>query len=362
MVARLGEGHDRTPISTKYATKATATILEHGSGLAAQAASASPGENILSIRSLSTHFFTPQGVIKAVNNVSIDVGAKEVVGIVGESGSGKSMTANSIMRVVPSPGKIVGGQIWFNGVDLLKLRDSEMREIRGAKIAICFQDPGSYLSPLERAGDQIAEVLISHRNIGKREAMKKAIELMSSVKIPSPETRANDYPHRLSGGMKQRVMIAMALALDPDIVILDEPTTALDVIVQYQILELLENLKKRLDMSFILITHDMGVVANVCDKVYVMYAGEILEHGEVRPLLKQPLHPYTAGLLDCILRLDRGKKDLTIMPGSVPDLANVPSGCAFHPRCPRATAECATSHPELFEAKEKHWARCRRYD
>lgn len=317
---------------------------------------------MLSVRDLKTYFFTRKGVVKAVDGVSFDLHKKEALGIVGESGSGKSMTCFSIMRLVPDPpGKIVAGEAFLKGQDLLKLSASEMRKIRGSGISMSFQDPMTYLNPVIRVGDQIAEAILLHNDVDKKKAWDIAVNAMKLTEINNPEKRAHDYPHQLSGGMRQRILISMALACDPDVLIADEPTTALDVIVQKEILNLLKSLRNELSTGMIIVSHDLGVVAEVCDRVAVMYAGNIVEIATTKELFEDALHPYTIGLMESIPRADRGKQRLLTIPGTVPDLINPPSGCKFHPRCPYVAAECRTQLPPLEKAGDRkvrciHWA------
>jgi oligopeptide/dipeptide ABC transporter ATP-binding protein len=319
-------------------------------------------DTVLSVRDLKTYFFTRKGVVKAVDGVSFDLHKKEALGIVGESGSGKSMTCFSIMRLVPDPpGKIVAGEAFLKGQDLLKLSASEMRKIRGSGISMSFQDPMTYLNPVIRVGDQIAEAILLHNDVDKKKAWDIAVNAMKLTEINNPEKRAHDYPHQLSGGMRQRILISMALACDPDVLIADEPTTALDVIVQKEILNLLKSLRNELSTGMIIVSHDLGVVAEVCDRVAVMYAGNIVEIATTKELFEDALHPYTIGLMESIPRADRGKQRLLTIPGTVPDLINPPSGCKFHPRCPYVAAECRTQLPPLEKAGDRkvrciHWA------
>jgi oligopeptide transport system ATP-binding protein len=318
--------------------------------------------NVLSVRDLKTQFFTRKGVVKAVDGVSFNLKKKEALGLVGESGSGKSVTCFSIMRLVPSPpGRIVGGEVFLNGRDLLKLTSKEMRKVRGGGISMSFQDPMTYLNPVMRVGDQIAEAILLHKNVDKKEAFKMAVRAMRLTEINNPEKRALDYPHQLSGGMRQRVLISMALACDPDVLIADEPTTALDVVVQRDILNLLSDLRSELSTGMIIVSHDLGVVAEVCDRVAVMYAGNIVEIATSKELFEDPLHPYTMGLMESIPRADRGKQRLITIPGAVPDLSNPPSGCKFHPRCPYATVECMTELPALEKVDGNRYVRCIRF-
>ncbi len=303
-------------------------------------------DNVLKIRNLSTHYFSRRGVLKAVDRVSMDLKKQEFIGIVGESGCGKSTLAFSIMRLIQPPGKIVEGKILFNGKDLLKLRDEEMRKVRGKEIGMVFQDPMTSLDPLEKIGDQIVETIQMHEEIGKKEALEKAMKLLESVGLPGD--RVNYYPHQLSGGQRQRVMIALAIALNPTLLIADEPTTALDVIVQEKIMEILDRMKKE-GRSIILITHDFSLAAEKSDRIVIMYAGWIVEMGDSSKLVKEPMHPYTEGLLDSVpdIWLDRKIKTMSGFP---PDLINPPPGCKFHPRCPHAMEKCRQEEPPLVEA------------
>ena len=302
---------------------------------------------ILKVDDLKTHFFTEQGTIRAVDGVNLYVGKGETLGLVGESGSGKSMTALSIMRLVPPPGKIVSGGIRFKGSDLLKIEEGEMRRIRGDEISMIFQEPMTSLNPVYTIGDQIAEVFRYHRDMSRGEIEERSIDMLRQVEIPSPESRYMDYPHQLSGGMRQRVMIAMALALSPDLMIADEPTTALDVTIQASILELINKIKEEMEMSVILITHDLGVVHEVADRISVMYAGVIVEESSVGDLFKNPLHPYTRALLKSLPSRNVGKKKLFTIPGSVPKLSDLPSGCRFSPRCREVMDICTKEEPEM---------------
>ncbi len=306
---------------------------------------AEENDNVLKIRNLSTHYFSRRGVLKAVDRVSMDLKKQEFIGIVGESGCGKSTLAFSIMRLIQPPGKIVEGEILFNGKDLLKLRDEEMRKVRGKEIGMVFQDPMTSLDPLEKIGDQIVETIQMHEDIGKKEALEKAMRLLESVGLPGD--RVNYYPHQLSGGQRQRVMIALAIALNPTLLIADEPTTALDVIVQEKIMEILDRMKKE-GRSIILITHDFSLAAEKSDRIVIMYAGWIVEMGDSSKLVKEPMHPYTEGLLDSVpdIWLDRKIKTMSGFP---PDLINPPPGCKFHPRCPHAMEKCRQEEPPLVE-------------
>ncbi len=302
---------------------------------------------LLEIHNLTTAFPGEDRLLKAVDGVSFIIRKGEVLCLVGESGCGKSMTALSILQLVPPPGSIIGGEVLFDGRDLLKMELEDIRLIRGDRISMVFQEPMSALNPVFTLGDQVAEVLRIHRNMDRREANLKAVQLLEQVGIPDPERRAGEYPHQMSGGMQQRSLIAMAMACEPDLLIADEPTTALDVTVQAQILRLMERLIRGHDRSLLLITHDLGVVAEVADRVCVMYAGVIVEISAVKPLFADPGHPYTMGLLASLP--SPGDRNYHSIPGSVPDLADMPSGCRFHPRCPRAQEICTETEPELVE-------------
>ncbi|GED32465.1 ABC transporter ATP-binding protein [Brevibacillus centrosporus] len=319
-------------------------------------------EKILDVRNLQTHFFTDDGVSKAVDGVDFSLNKGETLGLVGESGCGKSITSLSILRLIASPpGKIVGGEILFKGQDLLKRSEPEMRAIRGNEISMIFQEPMTSLNPVYTVGEQIAEVLRLHQNMGRKEAWDKAVEMLGLVGIPSPEKRATQEPHELSGGMRQRVMIAMALACRPEILIADEPTTALDVTIQAQILELMKKLQVELGMSIIMITHDLGVVAETCDRVAVMYAGKVVEYTTAKNLFENPRHPYTIGLMNSLPRLDEDVEELQAIKGNVPSPFNMPVGCRFAPRCPHATPLCETRLPELLEQADGSQVRCWMY-
>jgi len=299
------------------------------------------------------------GTVRAVDGVDFSIDTEQTVGIVGESGCGKSVTALSVMRLVPHPpGRTIAGDIVFEGQNLLRKTEEEMQRIRGGRIAMSFQDPMTYLNPVKKVGEQIAEAITLHQNVDKKEALEAAVEMIKLVGIPSPYERAMDYPHQLSGGMRQRVMIAMALSCKPRLLIADEPTTALDVIIQDEILELIQNLRKEVGTSTILITHDLAIVAGLCDYVAVMYAGSIIERGKTINVFDEPLHPYTKGLLNSIPRLDRGKERLKSIKGSVPNLVNPPLGCKFHPRCPDATPICRTEMPQMLDAGAERLVAC----
>jgi oligopeptide/dipeptide ABC transporter ATP-binding protein len=318
-------------------------------------------EALLDVRNLKTYFYIREGVAKAVDGVDLTIRRGESLALVGESGCGKSVTACSILRLIPTPpGKIVAGEILFAGKDLLLLPEHELRGIRGNRIAMVFQDPLTSLNPVFRIGTQVAEVLQVHRGLRRQEAMEQALRLLKDVGIPAPEQRIRDYPHQMSGGMRQRVMIAMALACEPQLIIADEPTTALDVTVQAQILELLHGLKKSRDMALLLITHDLGVVAETAQRVAVMYAGRIMEYADVKTLFQTPLNPYTKGLLASLPR--SGEKRLTPIKGMVPPILELPRGCKFNTRCPYVFDHCLTEEPCLLpvnsHAAEQHLVRC----
>ncbi len=317
---------------------------------------------LLEVRNLKTYFYTEDGVVHAVDGVDFYVNSGEVLGIVGESGCGKSVTSLSIMRLISQPGKIEAGEILFEGKDLVKATEEEMMKIRGNRVSMIFQQPQSALNPVFRAGDQISEVLNIHQDFGKEAGQKRAVELLKLVGIPEPESRAQSFPHELSGGMAQRVMIAMALACVPDLLIADEPTTALDVTIQAQILDLMRDMRTQLGSAMILITHDLGVIAEMADRVAVMYAGEIVEQSPVASLFDEPLHPYTKGLIGSIPVLGEVRERLDVIPGSVPNLVNLPTGCRFAPRCMARVEHnlsiCADKRPELVEVYEGHKVRC----
>jgi oligopeptide/dipeptide ABC transporter ATP-binding protein len=304
-------------------------------------------ETLLDADELKTYLFTSAGVVKAVDGVSLKIRRGESVGLVGESGCGKTMTALSFLRLLPIPGKIVGGRILFDGLDLAALPESQMREIRGSRISMVFQDPMTFLNPVLTAERQIGETIKRHQMVSDSEVEEKVVTLLEKVGIANPRATKDYYPHQLSGGMRQRILIATAISCNPSLLIADEPTTALDVTVQAQILELLRTLVNELNASLLLITHDLGVVAEICDSVYVMYAGKIVEHGDVYSVFEEPKHPYTVGLLKSVLSIDEFKKDLSTIEGVVPNLINPPSGCRFHPRCPHVMNICRNKEPKL---------------
>ncbi|NLN83967.1 MAG: ABC transporter ATP-binding protein [Firmicutes bacterium] len=305
-------------------------------------------DTLLDVRNLSTHFYTSEGTVKAVNDISFKIKNGETLALVGESGCGKSVTSLSIMGLIPwPPGKIVAGQIEFEGQDLLKLKPAQMQKIRGNEISMIFQEPMTSLNPVYTIGFQIAEALMLHQNMKASEANEKAVNMLKLVGIPEPAKRVKEYPHQLSGGMRQRAMIAMALACNPRLLIADEPTTALDVTIQAQILDLLGKLKEELGMAILLITHDLGVVAEMAERVIVMYAGKIVEEADVISLFKDPYHPYTQGLLDSIPKLEGKEERLHVIKGVVPNPVHMPQGCSFQPRCPKATEKCSQIEPPL---------------
>jgi oligopeptide/dipeptide ABC transporter ATP-binding protein len=316
-------------------------------------------KKLLEIRDLKTYFAADSGEFRAVDGVSFSLEAGRTLGIVGESGCGKSVTSLSIMGLVPQPpGRIAGGEILFDGVDLLKLSAEEMRELRGNKISMIFQEPMTSLNPVFTIGDQIVEGILRHRPVSRDEAKARALEMLRRVRIPSPEQRFDDYPHRLSGGMRQRAMIAMALACDPRLLIADEPTTALDVTIQAQILDLMRNLRDETGTSIILITHDLGVIAELAHDVVVMYSGRIVERAPVGALFAQPQHPYTIGLLGSIPKLHQEQERLAVIEGQVPNPMAQITGCKFHPRCPFADEQCRRAEPPLNELGHGHQAAC----
>ena len=314
---------------------------------------------MLEVKDLRTAFYIREGVVPAVDGVSFYIDKEETLAIVGESGCGKSVTALSIMRLIKTPpGKTERGEIFFDGVDILKLPEKDMRSIRGNDIAMIFQEPMTSLNPVYTVGDQIAEAITLHQGVSKREARKQTIEMLRKVEIPLPEKRFDEYPHQLSGGMRQRIMIAMALSCNPKLLIADEPTTALDVTIQAQILDLMRGLRKEMGMSIMLITHDLGVVASMADRVIVMYAGKMVEEGLVRTVFKKPMHPYTHGLLNSIPHLDGEEELLHVIKGTVPNLLYLPEGCRFNPRCPYASDTCRQEQPQLTSVSDDHKVSC----
>lgn len=313
---------------------------------------------LLSVNKLKTHFSTPEGVIRAVDDVSFEIDRGRVLGLVGESGCGKSVTALSLMRLIPPSGRIISGEIFFDGHDLLKLGKEEIRKLRGNQMAMVFQDPMTSLNPVFTIGNQISEILRVHKGLKRSEAMNTAQFLLQRVGIPDPSRRVREYPHQLSGGMKQRVMIAMAISCEPSLIIADEPTTALDVTIQAQILRLLRELIETSNTALILISHDLGVIAEMADEVAIMYAGKIVEHADTAELFASPLHPYTIGLLQSIPRGEEKKKRLQTIEGSVPRLSDLPGGCMFNPRCKYVVERCRSEEPELVDSGGGHLVRC----
>ena len=329
-------------------------------------ANRSKGEILLEVRNLRTYFFTEAGVIKAVDGVDLTVHAGEVLGLVGESGCGKSVTSLSIMRLIGHPGEIVNGEVHFAGHDLIKLPEKKLEDIRGNHISMIFQQPISSLNPIYTIGYQVAEVLQIHENLKKKEAWKRTVELLRNVGISDPDRKSKAFPHELSGGQAQRVMIAMALATMPELLIADEPTTALDVTIQAQILDLLRDLRAKFGTTVIFITHDLGVVSEIADRVAVMYAGQIVEEADVATLFDDPKHPYTVGLIDCIPILGQVREWLTVIPGAVPNLIDLPPGCRFAPRCQARVkfdlSICTEEEPDIVKVGKNHTVRCFLYE
>jgi peptide/nickel transport system ATP-binding protein/oligopeptide transport system ATP-binding protein len=317
---------------------------------------------ILEVRNLTIHFFTEEGVVQAVENVSFEINPGEILGLVGESGCGKSVTGLSLLRLIPvPPGRIINGDILIDGKSLLNLEEKQMEKVRGNEISMIFQEPMTSLNPVFTIGDQIMEAIILHQRLDKAEARKRAIEMLDRVKIPSPEKRIDSYPHQLSGGMRQRAMIAMALSCQPKLLVADEPTTALDVTIQAQVLQLLKEIQKEMGMSVMLITHDLGVVSEIADRVAVMYAGRIFEYGPIEAIFREMRNPYTRGLMTSIPQLTEKKDRLNTIPGQVPDPMNLPVGCKFHPRCYLMIGECKKEEPPLFQVNGDHFSRCIRW-
>ncbi len=317
-------------------------------------------EEILRIEDLHVYFYTYAGVVRAVEDLNLTIYRGETFALVGETGCGKSMTMRAVMRLVPPPGRIVKGRIIFDGIDLLKLPEKEMRKIRGSKISMIFQDPNTALDPLYTVGYQVAETILAHKKVPKKSAWQRALRLFKVTEIPEPQHRLGAYPHELSGGMKQRVVTSIALSLEPKLLIADEPTTALDVTVQAQILELLRELQRKYSVTLVIITHNMGVVAEMANRIAVMYAGSIVEVADVYELFRNPLHPYTRGLLNAIPSITE-KKRLQAIPGTVPNMIRPPSGCKFHPRCSYAMEICKHKRPQIVEVSEGHLVACHLY-
>jgi len=316
--------------------------------------------DLLRIENLKTYFYTEAGVVQAVDEITFGVREGETLGLVGESGSGKTVTVLSALRIVPRPGRIVSGRILFRGEDLLEKSEREMAAIRGKEMAIAFQDPTSSLNPVFTIGSQLTEIVRQHQKIDRKEVNDRIVDLLRLVGIPDPETRIAQYPHELSGGMRQRVALARALCCNPSLIFLDEPTTNLDVTIQAQILELIASLQRKLNMSIVLVTHDMGVIADMSKRVVVMYAGRICETASVTDLFRNPKHPYTEALLASVPRLDRGKGELLVIPGNIPNLISPPSGCRFHPRCRYAQPICEKEIPRLQQMESDHYLACLR--
>jgi peptide/nickel transport system ATP-binding protein len=324
---------------------------------------------LLQVRSLSTHFFTEEGVVRAVENVSFEIHPAEILSLVGESGCGKSVTGLSLLKLIPTPpGRIVSGEILFDERNLIQLEEKEMEKVRGNEIAMVFQEPMTSLNPVFTIGEQIMEAILFHQSgstrtgkVDKTEARRRAIHMLDRVKIPFPEMRIDAYPHQLSGGMRQRAMIAMALSCQPKLLIADEPTTALDVTIQAQILRLLKEMQREMGMAVMLITHDLGVVSEIADRVAVMYAGRIVEYAPIEAIFSRMRHPYTKGLLDSVPQLEEKKKRLHAIPGQVPDPVDLPMGCKFHPRCYLMIEECKREEPPLFQVNGDHFSRCIRW-
>ena len=317
------------------------------------------GEHLLQVTDLKTHFFTRAGTVEAVDGVSFSLDRGVALGIVGESGSGKTVTALSLMRLVPKPGRIVGGHILLNPIgDLTEKSERDMEKIRGKNMSMAFQDPMTFLNPVMKVGDQITEAILLHQNIEKPAATRIACETMNLVGIPSPETRMLEYPHQMSGGMRQRILLAIGLSCDPDVLIADEITTALDAITQAKILRLLKDLRSRFGMALVLITHDLGVVAQLAERLIVMYAGRIMEMGSIVAIFKNPRNPYTQALLELVPRIDHRRGLLPTIDGSIPRLILPPSGCRFHPRCPRSSEICRKHVPDLKEIERQHLVAC----
>jgi peptide/nickel transport system ATP-binding protein len=314
-------------------------------------------ENILEVKNLKTYFYTEAGVVKAVDGVSFNVINGESLGIVGESGSGKTITSLSILRIVPQPGRIIDGKITYKGTNLLEKTEEEMRSIRGNELAIIFQDPNSSLNPVFNIETQLRDVLLAHEKLTKVGCQQKILELLRLVGLPDPEARMREYPHQFSGGMKQRVAIARALACQPKLLFADEPTTALDVTIQAQVLDLLDDLKKRMGMTLVMITHDMGIIAKITNRVMVLYAGQVCEIARTEELFENPRHPYTEALLAAVPRLDM-RKNLRVIPGNIPNLIEPPTGCRFHPRCKYTTEKCKNEVPILEELSSGHRCAC----
>lgn len=319
-------------------------------------------EKLLVVKDLKVHFNTARGIVKALDGVNLEIGRAETYGLVGETGSGKSVTALSIMRLIRPPGKIMEGKISFEGNELLGKTEEEMRMIRGSRIAMIFQEPMTSLNPVYTVGGQIAEPLKIHKSLEKSEILSKAVDLLNLVRMPEPLRTMAQYPHELSGGMRQRAMIAMMLSCDPSLLIADEPTTALDVTIQAQILQLMRELQQKMNSSILLITHDLGIVAEMCHRLAIMYAGQVVESATVNELFEDPKHPYTVGLLRAIPKPNERVSRLEVIPGSVPDLIHAPQGCKFHPRCPHVMDVCRSKEPSYIKVSEEHYVACHLYN
>jgi oligopeptide transport system ATP-binding protein len=316
--------------------------------------------SLLEIQDLKTYFFTEAGVVKAVDGISVSVGAKETIGLVGESGSGKTVTALSALRIVPRPGRIVSGSVKFDGADVLGYTEEQMRRLRGPKMAMVFQDPSSSLNPLYTVERQLTDILVFHQKLSRKEASQKAEHLLELVGIQDPRMRLKAYPHELSGGMKQRIAIARALSCEPLLLFADEPTTNLDVTIQAQVLELMKRLQESLGMSMVMITHDMGIIAEMTERVTIVYAGKVMEAADTKTVLNEPKHPYAEALLAAVPRVDR-RRSLEVIPGSIPNLIEPPPGCVFHPRCKYARQMCVENVPPLDEVGKNHYVACVRW-
>ena len=315
-------------------------------------------EKTLEIKGLKTQFFTRRGIVPAVDGVDLEIGKGRIVGVVGESGCGKSVTALSVMRLLQSPGRITDGEILLNGVDLVKMSDAGIRNIRGNKVSIIFQEPMTSLNPVYTVGKQVSEACLLHQKLSKKQAKERVIDIFRQVGVPDAQKRFDAYPHQLSGGLRQRVMIGMALICNPILMIADEPTTALDVTIEAQILYLMKEMQRRTGASIMMITHNLGVVAEICEYVYVMYAGQIMEQADVRDIFKNASHPYTYGLLNSIPGLSQNKERLYTIKGMVPNMLRLPQGCRFCPRCDRAVKACAQARPGLYKVGDNHYSRC----